>query len=168
MTNQTKESHILNKMENAVCHTRADPYSRGPISPIDEADSNVAPRLSNPFLQSTVQAIEKLLDVGRPMKADVGRELGMSARTLQRRLEQRGTSFQRLILYVRMSRALRLLRDPSISIEEVAVATGYRNAVSFHKAFRDWTGTTPATYRLNPCDATELARMMNRLARWMS
>ena len=64
-----------------------------------------------------------------------------------RRLKERGTSFERLLVEVRRQRMLQLLAQRGLSVEAVAHATGYRDPSSFHRAFRAWTGVTPAVYR---------------------
>ena len=82
-----------------------------------------------------------------PTMATVARAVGLSERTLQRRLGERGTSFERLLQDVRRQRTLELLARPSLSIQSVALEMGYHDASSFHRAFRAWTGLTPAVYR---------------------
>jgi AraC-like DNA-binding protein len=77
----------------------------------------------------------------------VARAIGLGERTLQRRLGERGTSFERLFQDVRRQRTLELLAQESLSIQAVALETGYHDASSFHRAFRAWTGVTPAVYR---------------------
>ena len=82
-----------------------------------------------------------------PTMSAVARAVGLSERTLQRRLGERGTSFERLFQDVRRQRTLELLAQPSLSIQAVALEMGYHDASSFHRAFRAWTGLTPAVYR---------------------
>jgi AraC-like DNA-binding protein len=92
----------------------------------------------------------------------VARSIGLGERTLQRRLGERGTSFERLFRDVRRQRTLELLAQASMSIQEVAFETGYRNASSFHRAFRAWTGVTPAAYRARLKVAAEELRGKER------
>ncbi|MFT3774382.1 MAG: AraC family transcriptional regulator [Minicystis sp.] len=73
--------------------------------------------------------------------------LGMSARTLKRRLADEGTSFSAVLDEERRARALLLLRSPQLSIEAVADGVGYSDVANFTRAFRRWTGTTPTSYR---------------------
>lgn len=81
-----------------------------------------------------------------PLKA-IARELAMSARTLQRALQQDGTSFQRLVDDVRRELAIRHLSDPRASASQVGFLLGFSEPSTFHRAFRRWTGTTPGAYR---------------------
>jgi AraC-like DNA-binding protein len=73
--------------------------------------------------------------------------LGMSTRTLKRRLAEEGTSFSAVLDEQRRERALLLLRSPEMSIEAVADGVGYSDVANFTRAFRRWTGTTPTSYR---------------------
>jgi AraC-like DNA-binding protein len=74
-------------------------------------------------------------------------DLEMHARNLQRQLEAEGCSFQQLLDETRHARALELLDDPAQRIEELAARLGYADAASFRRAFRRWTGRTPAAHR---------------------
>jgi AraC-like DNA-binding protein len=71
----------------------------------------------------------------------------MSERTLQRRLRDEGTSFEEVLDQTRFALASSYLRDPALGIAEVAWLTGYTEIATFYRAFRRWTGSTPATYR---------------------
>jgi AraC-like DNA-binding protein len=87
------------------------------------------------------------LSAGRPDIPKVARELGVSERTLQRRLGDEGTSFQLLLTTVRRARALELLADSALDINEVAFLLGYEDQSSFFRAFRLWEGETPSSWR---------------------
>jgi AraC-like DNA-binding protein len=79
--------------------------------------------------------------------ASLARALGTSTRTLQRRLAGLGLDYQQVVDEVRCKRTLELLGQPTLSVLAVARAVGYADANSFHRAFRRWTGTTPANHR---------------------
>ena len=79
--------------------------------------------------------------------ADVAKALGMSSRTLQRRLRDEGTSFSAVVDGVRRDAALRLLRDPSLSIAELTYLLGFAEASSLIRATKRWTGKTPTELR---------------------
>jgi AraC-like DNA-binding protein len=81
-------------------------------------------------------------DVGR-----VARELGLSARTLQRKLAEEATSFRAVVDDVRRDLARRYVAESDASPGEIAAALGYADAPTFHRAFRRWTGETPRTVR---------------------
>lgn len=84
---------------------------------------------------------------GDPVVAAIARKLHMSPRSLQRRLQSEGTSFAEVLSDLRRDRALRFLKDPRISISEVAFLLGFLDVTAFHRAFKRWTGSTPAEYR---------------------
>lgn len=82
-----------------------------------------------------------------PVLAAIAAKLHMSARSLQRRLQSEGTSFAEVLSDMRRDMALRYLRDPRIYIGEVAFLLGFLDVTAFHRAFKRWTGSTPAEYR---------------------
>jgi len=77
----------------------------------------------------------------------IGREMGLSARTLSRRLAEESTSFREIQDGVRHQLAVALLGDPNVSIAEVAFFLGYAEPAPFHRSFKRWTGTTPQMHR---------------------
>lgn len=78
----------------------------------------------------------------------VSRTIGIGARTLQRKLKAYGTSFRELFTEVRRALAEQYLRDPEMSIAEIAHRLGYSHPSEFHRAFRDSNGMAPRQYRL--------------------
>lgn len=82
-----------------------------------------------------------------PVMEDIARALVMSPRTLRRRLQDAGTSYQALVEEVRSSLARGLLATGMLSVEDVAQRLGYAEASTFIVAFSRWFGTTPARYR---------------------
>lgn len=91
--------------------------------------------------------LKRILASGRPEMVEVARELGMSERTLQRRITEAGTSFRQLMLETRQEVVRHLLTEPTIEIDEIACLVGYEDTNSFYRAFRSWEGTTPARWR---------------------
>lgn len=83
----------------------------------------------------------------RPSVEKVAADLRVSTRTLQRRLGETGTSYQRLLDDVRAQAARRLLARTNLDPNEVAFVLGFEEANSFTRAFHAWEGTTPLRYR---------------------
>jgi AraC-like DNA-binding protein len=83
-----------------------------------------------------------------PDAARVAKRLGLSERSLFRRLRALGTSYQQLVDEVRRDVATRQLREGQLSISEIAFLLAYSEVSAFHRAFRRWTGQSPAEYRL--------------------
>lgn len=77
----------------------------------------------------------------------VAEQLGMSARTLQRKLRTFGTSHQELLDEMRKDLAMRYLHEPEMAVCEVAYLLGFSESSAFHRAFKRWTGTTPSEFR---------------------
>jgi AraC-like DNA-binding protein len=75
----------------------------------------------------------------------VARELGLSARTLQRRLAEEGATFQQLMQQARRELARHYLLHSSRELNETAYLLGYENARSFFRAFHDWEGSPSST-----------------------
>ncbi|QNK55730.1 AraC family transcriptional regulator [Paenibacillus sp. PAMC21692] len=93
--------------------------------------------------------IKGMLSSGRPGMKAVAKELGMSERTLQRRLAQEATTFNVLLSQTRHEQALYYLADDMLEIKEVAYLVGYEDQNSFYRAFRGWEGVTPAYWRVS-------------------
>lgn len=72
-----------------------------------------------------------------------GSKLGLSTRTLQRRLKEEGTSFQRTLDEVRTELARHYLKNSSMSGAEISFLLGFEDPNSFFRAFQRWTGKTP-------------------------
>jgi AraC-like DNA-binding protein len=77
----------------------------------------------------------------------VARHLGMSTRTLQRRLAAAGLSYQELLDETRREAAERCITNSSLSIGEIAYLLGYSEPAAFHRAFKRWMGITPQAFR---------------------
>jgi len=91
--------------------------------------------------------LKRLLSGNRPDILIVARELGMSARTLQRRITDEGATFRQLLLEARQELARQYLTQSSVEINEAAYLLGYDDPNSFYRAFKTWEGTTPGHWR---------------------
>jgi AraC-like DNA-binding protein len=84
---------------------------------------------------------------GMPRLDAVAAELGLSERTLRRRLQDKQTSFRAVVDEVAAPIARRYLTETALTVGEVAERLGYSEPASFVRAFRRWTGTSPESYR---------------------
>ncbi|HEY1933525.1 MAG TPA: AraC family transcriptional regulator [Acetobacteraceae bacterium] len=90
----------------------------------------------------------KGLSDGSPRRAAVARALGMSERTLQRRLEEEGSSFRQLLDDTHKDLARQYIERVDLSFADVAYILGFNDQSSFFRATKRWFGTTPSKYRL--------------------
>ena len=91
--------------------------------------------------------IKNQLSGGNAAVDRIAEHLGMSSRTLQRKLQASGTSHQGLLDEMRHELALRYLQEPEMAVCEVAYLLGFSESSAFHRAFKRWTGTTPNEFR---------------------
>lgn len=115
-------------------------------------DDHLASRLAalpsgGSFLDRARAALAAELVHGEPALPAIAARLRLHPRTLQRRLQQEGTSLSSLLDRVRADLAVRYLSEPRASISDVACHLGFSEVSTFHRAFKRWTGVTPAAYR---------------------
>lgn len=97
--------------------------------------------------------IFKTIGVGEVDQTAIASEMGMSRRTLRRRLERESLNFQSLVDNCRMEVAtLELKRRPTASLAEVAFLLGYTEHSSFTRAFSRWSGVSPQDFRRTGLD----------------
>ncbi len=93
--------------------------------------------------------IKDALPGGIPGILQIGEHMGMSSRTLTRRLSESGLSFREMVRNTQEKVARELLRDTAHSIGEIAFETGFSEQSAFSRAFKRWTGQSPVAYRNN-------------------
>lgn len=98
---------------------------------------------ADPLLESVEGAVRAELSSGDLSLARIARRLGVGERTLQRRLRERALSFQAIVDQVRRDAAGRLLDNPHLSVDEVALLLGYADSSSFRRAHKRWTSQAP-------------------------
>ncbi len=91
--------------------------------------------------------IGEALSEGVPTLAQVAGRMGMSSRTLQRRLSAEGLAYQDLVLDARKTLSEQLLKRTDYALAEIAFLTGFSDQSTFTRAFKRWHGQTPASYR---------------------
>ena len=102
---------------------------------------------ADPFLRTVREAIGRSLPTGELSIDQLATELGVSRRTLQRRLADRDTHFMQVLAEVRAELAVRYLADQRLGITEIAFLLGYSDLAAFSTAFRGWYDCSPSEYR---------------------
>ncbi|WP_153765349.1 AraC family transcriptional regulator [Endozoicomonas sp. OPT23] len=101
----------------------------------------------NPIINQVRKVLTNMITEGLPRRERVAEQLGITERTLQRRLHDAGSGYQQLLDELRLDTAKRWLTSDSLSINEIASRLGFSEAASFHRRFKCWTGITPGEFR---------------------
>lgn len=102
-----------------------------------------------PIAMQVKAEIARNLSGGVPKLSDVAGAMGMSGRTLQRKLADQDAVFQDLVDQSRRELSERLLRTTQYPLVEIAFLTGFAEQSGFTRAFKRWAGQTPRSYRLS-------------------
>ena len=101
--------------------------------------------------QSVTDQVKNLLRLvlkqQTPSSQIIAEMLDMSSRTLQRKLDEEGTSYKDLLNELRLELAIYYLKNTDLSLESIAYQLGYAEARSFYRRFKLWTGRTAGSYR---------------------
>ena len=108
-------------------------------------------RQNKDVLQARVEhlILESFTD-GAPSADEIASKLGMSRRTLTRRLSELDLTYRQVLDSVRLDVAHSYLRDTKLSLAEISFQLGYADQAAFTTAYKRWTGNTPSTARATP------------------
>ncbi|GAB4030872.1 AraC family transcriptional regulator [Spirosoma gilvum] len=112
------------------------------VATLDEAfgqTKSIAERITNYLLANAY--------LGIPTLDAIAANLNVSSRSLQRRLQQEGVTYQQLADSIRKSLAIHYLTSGQHPVKEISYILGYNELSAFNRAFRRWTGTTPVSYQ---------------------
>jgi AraC-like DNA-binding protein len=96
--------------------------------------------------------MQRALPHGNLSKPGIAKALGISSRTLSRRLADEGVTYAAVVDDLRRSLAMQYLKDSTLSLSQISWLLGYEEPTSFNHAFRRWTGRSPSAQRLSPQD----------------
>ena len=125
----------------------ADPYLNRLLEKYCEEALAHRPAKGATLRSNVENAITPLLPHGKASAGEVARQLGMSHRTLARRLAAEELTFSEIQTELKTDLAKRYLRDGDLPISQIAWLLGYREVSAFTHAFKRWTGTTPRQSR---------------------
>ena len=99
-------------------------------------------------LRSSVEnEVQKLLPHGKANRQRVAKALGLTERTLAQKLGEENTSYEKVVDRLRQSLALQYIKEPSVSVAQIAWLLGYEGPTSFNHAFARWTGRSASEAR---------------------
>jgi AraC-like DNA-binding protein len=138
---------VLSAADFAQRLSSADPYLHATMERM-AAQLQLQGSVASSDLEQAIRArLRDALATGAADPRRMARLLGLSERTLQRRLAELDRGFSSIVEQFRREEAALLLSDPRVAVVEVAARLGYAEQTSFTRAFRRWTGTTPAAWR---------------------
>jgi len=105
---------------------------------------------STSFRVAVENEIQKLLPNGQARIGAIANAVGVSSRSLARRLAEEGTTFSEVLDDMRRTLSLQYLAEPNLSVDRITAMLGYGDAGSFSHAFRRWTGASPSQARGDP------------------
>jgi AraC-like DNA-binding protein len=147
---RTKASWIgiaLSRTAWTVPFRRRDPILRQVLERHAESAPIAAVTDADGFTVDVRRALAAELARGATDVDTIARRLGVSSRTLQRRLAAAGQSYQDVLDTVRRETAEKCIASSALPIAEVAYLVGYSEPAAFHRAFKRWTGVTPQVFR---------------------
>jgi AraC-like DNA-binding protein len=99
-------------------------------------------------LRSSIEnEVQKLLPHGKANRQRVAKALGLTERTLAQKLGEENTSYEKIVDRLRHSLALQYIKEPSVSVAQIAWLLGYEGPTSFNHAFARWTGRSASEAR---------------------
>ena len=142
-----RDEFALNLDARELPLIHADPYLNDLL--LKSCETALADRRSDTSqLRTRVEnAISTMLPHGRVLVEDVARSLGMSKRTLARRLSDEGLNFTEILQQLRRDLAVRYLDDRKLHVSKIAWLLGFHEVSAFTHACKRWTGKTPREMR---------------------
>ncbi len=128
----------LRQPDTQIRKTMED-HAQVQMATLHEQETRLITRVKNAILVKLKEGITR--------KDMVAEQLGLNARTLQRRLAEDQVSYQQLLDDVRQELAKDYLSRSELPFQEIALRLGFSEARSFHRSFKSWTGETPGDYR---------------------
>ena len=158
----TADEFALNANAGELPLIHADPYLNNLL--LKYCEAALADRRGDTSqLRTRVEnAISSLLPHGRVLVEDVARSLGMSERTLARKLSDEGLNFTEILQQLRRDLAVRYFDDPKLDISKIAWPLGFNEVSAFTHTFKRWIGKTPSQMRTTAASSDFCAGWLER------
>lgn len=137
-----------------------DPHLHTYLRQLTEAYLESMPRRP-PWTSAVMRRLAHAEPAERPDLESMGRALGMSGRSLQRRLRSEGRRYCELLEGVRIDHAKQMLAASSSTVTEIADFLGYAGVDTFSRAFRRWTGQSPVSWRKQVVELSPVAKFVS-------
>src|SRR3984957_20013505 len=124
-----------------------DPHLLETLRPICEEAAKQRGTARGSVRAAVENEAQKLLPHGKAQRHRVAKTLGHSERTLTRRLADEGTNYEQVLDELRKSLAHQYMKEPGVSLSQIAWLLGYEGSTSFNHAFQRWTGRSPSAAR---------------------
>ena len=124
-----------------------DPHLLETLRPICDEAAKERGTATGSLRAAVENEAQKLLPHGKAKRHRVAKTLGHSERTLTRRLADENTTYEEVVDQLRRSLALQYIKEPTLSLSQIAWLLGYEGSSSFHHAFVRWTGRSPSATR---------------------
>ena len=138
-------------LDSSILDTPFETYNQALSDMIlPQLENELAEKTSERLYSNQVKwVIEQFLSSGSSKITLVAKELGVSVRTLQRKITDEGNTYKGLLNQVRLNTAKKYLSDSAMSLNEIAALLGYEDQNSFYRAFKVLEGDTPSHWREN-------------------
>jgi AraC-like DNA-binding protein len=147
---------LFNQPQNCIAYKKEDlemrtakadeSINRFLLERVEEEEKGVE-LSANKIVFDVENLIKDALPSGIPGVEQIGQIMGMSRRTLTRRLSENGLTFRDLIKRIQEEVSKDLLKNSARSIAEIAMETGFSEQSAFSRAFKNWTNQSPVEYR---------------------
>jgi AraC-like DNA-binding protein len=124
-----------------------DPHLLETLQPFCDVAARERHTPAETLRASVENEVQKLLPNRTADRGTIARALGMSERTLSRKLADEGATYEEVVDQLRRSLALQYIKEPGLSVSQIAWLLGYEGSTSFNHAFRRWTGNSPSIAR---------------------
>jgi AraC-like DNA-binding protein len=145
-TRQTKLSLSFSRSDLALCIPHVDSTLHHILGQQAEELLKHLPE-SDDFLVKLRDILMRCLHEGIADARVVAKQMGLSERTLHRRLKQKHRLYRDVLKEIRKSMAIRYLGEPRLTLPEIALLLGYSEQSTFSRAFKEWYGLAPLQYK---------------------